>query len=189
MDISCPGRKTPLGLRHFGLIVMLLVLCSCTTQKSASPPPIRAQLPPEVTLNEDAGRGGWLIVPVRLDDGQELSFLVDTGASGTLFDKSLAPLLHRLPGSVTLRLWGGREEAELYEAPRLYLGGVPLLTGRVVATHDFKQFSALAGRRIQGCLGMDCLGHYCIQLDFSAGKLRFLDDTQADRNSGAKLFR
>ncbi|MDB6064096.1 MAG: polymerase, sigma-24 subunit, subfamily [Pedosphaera sp.] len=33
----------------------------------------------------------------------------------------------------------------------------------------------LPGRRIKGILGMDCLRHYCIQLDFETGRIRFLD--------------
>lgn len=164
----------------------LLLLCSCATKKPTPPPPVQSQLPPEIVMNEDAGRGGWVIVNVQLEGGRELPFIVDTGASGTLFDKSLAPLLHKRPGSVTLRMWGARERAELYDAPRLFLGGVPLRTGRVVATHDFKQFTAMAGRPVLGCLGMDCLRHYCIQLDFSTDKMRFLDDTHASPDQWGK---
>lgn len=171
-----------------GVLSLLLLLSSCATQKPISPPPVQSELPPEVTLNEDAGRGGWVIVNVQLEGGRELPFIVDTGASGTLFDKSLAPLLRRSRGTVTLRMWGGREQAELYDAPKLYLGGVPLRTGRVVATHDFRQFSAMAGQPVLGCLGMDCLRHYCIQLDFTADKVRFLDDTRADRGDWGKAF-
>jgi hypothetical protein len=39
-----------------------------------------------------------------------------------------------------------------------------------------------------GILGMDVLGHYCIQLDFDAGKMRFLNDEQADKQTWGRAF-
>jgi hypothetical protein len=36
------------------------------------------------------------------------------------------------------------------------------------------------GHPIMGILAMDCLKHYCIQLDFQAGKMRFLDSKHLD---------
>ncbi len=33
----------------------------------------------------------------------------------------------------------------------------------------------LLGRHVAGILGMDCLRHYCVQLDFEAKKVCFLD--------------
>ena len=35
---------------------------------------------------------------------------------------------------------------------------------------------------------MDCLDHYCIQLDFAARKVRFLDDERAARKDWGKPF-
>jgi hypothetical protein len=60
-------------------------------------------------------------------------------------------------------------------APRLALGGTPLLTGSQSYTLDFKRlpFQALSSEsegRFRGILGMDCLRHYCIQLDFGNGR-------------------
>ena len=39
-----------------------------------------------------------------------------------------------------------------------------------------------------GILGIDVLEHYCIQLDFAAGKMRFLDDQHADKSAWGKAF-
>ena len=39
-----------------------------------------------------------------------------------------------------------------------------------------------------GILGMDCLRHYCIQLDFGAGKMRFLNHNQIDAGKLGKAF-
>ena len=40
-------------------------------------------------MNQDAGRGGILIVTLRLESGEKLPFIVDTGCQVTVFDKSL----------------------------------------------------------------------------------------------------
>src|SRR5438874_1054551 len=42
-----------------------------------------------------------------------------------------------------------------------------------VATDDLRWMTP--GRPIMGVLGMDCLEHYCVQLDFTSQKMRFLD--------------
>jgi hypothetical protein len=80
--------RTLLKPRAFGVLVSLLLLCSCATGK-----PTRSQLPADVAFNKDAGRGGWLFVTLRLESGEELPFLLDTGAPWTFFDKSREPKL------------------------------------------------------------------------------------------------
>ena len=45
-----------------------------------------------------------------------------------------------------------------------------------------------ADRPIMGLVGIDVLEHYCIQLDFAAGKMRFLDDKKADKQKWGKPF-
>ena len=162
----------------------LLLLCSCATQKS-----IRSRLPADVTMNQGAGQGVMLIVTLRLESGEKLPFMVDTGSSGTGFDKSLEPKLGKRLGTGTAWHFGEKQEGGAYAAPRLYLEGTPLMmTGSNVFTYDLRPFSSAAGRPILGVLGMDVLGHYCIQLDFQAGKMRFLDDEQANNKDWGRPF-
>src|SRR5205814_2066294 len=71
--------------------------------------------------------------------------------------------------------WSRNQELELYAAPGIYSGGTRLMTSSNIATFDFKELSERAGLPIMGLLGMDCLAHYCIQFDFTSGKLRFID--------------
>src|SRR6185369_5573391 len=98
--------------------------------------------------------------------------------------------------------WGVKHRCEAYVAPTLYLNETPLLmtpapstprpilkltiakaslelpmpfSPRAVSVLDVKDLLPGYPRPIKGILGMDCLHHYCVQLDFAAGKMRFLD--------------
>ncbi len=139
-------------------------------------------------MNKDAGRGGFLEVTLQLENGEKLPFILDTGAGFILIDESLAPKLGKPIGTVNIQHWGKHEDRHVYAAPKLYLGGVLLPTGDSVVASDFKDFSKVAGHRVMGVLGMDALQHYCLQLDFTAGKIRFLDDQSADTKNWGQAF-
>lgn len=164
-------------------ILLLLISCAAPTKPGLpsshdlSPTPARSSLPTEVVMNEGAGRGDLLTVMLRIGmDGEEYPFILDTGAPGTLFDRSLESKLTRLPlGIWTVQTLNEKQKSAVYVQPALYLGNVPLVTGKLAATFDMKQLSSAIGRPIRGVLGMDCLRHYCIQLDFEAQRVRFLD--------------
>ncbi len=167
-----------------GVFLSLLLLCSCATGN-----PSRPRLPADVPLNPAAGRGGLLTVTLRLESGEELPFLVDTGTSGTLIDKSWEPKLGKPLGTATFQSWGVKSTNHVYAAPKLYLGGAPLMmTGPAIVAYDCRKDSPDASRPLMGILGMNVLEHYCIQLDFAAGKLRFLDDNRADKRKWGKAF-
>jgi hypothetical protein len=170
--------------RVFGFLVSLLLLCSCATGE-----PIRSQLPADVAFNKDAGRGTWLFVTLRLESGEQLPFLVDTGAPWTFFDKSREPKLVKRLDTATLWNFGVKHEGRTYAAPKLYLGGtLVMMTGTNVGTLDCKEIYTKAGRPVLGILGMDCLEHYCIQVDFAARKVRFLNEETANKKGWGKPF-
>lgn len=139
-------------------------------------------LPPDQILGEKVGPEDRLILTLRLSDGQAVPCLVDTGTSITTFDRSLRGLLGRRLR--TERVWSlsalGSERAGVYAAPKLYLGDVPLVTGpAVLAGHDIWNTNDPQPHKI--ILGMDCLSHYCIQLDFEEHRMRFLDSNTLNR--------
>jgi hypothetical protein len=139
------------------------------------------RLPADVTINKNAGRGDHLFVTLRLEDGRSLPFSVDTGSPVTLIDTSLEPQLGRRFGTMPVGMVGhGKKASGLYAAPRLSVGEVPLMTGSNIFAYPFKQPG--------GILGMDCLTHYCIQLDFQAGEMRFLDSDGLNTADLGKAF-
>jgi predicted aspartyl protease len=154
---------------------VLVLFCSGAAQDSVHP-----KLPAETTINKAAGRGDLLFVTVRLETGQELRFIVDTGAPGTLLDKSLETNLAKRVATRKIFWSGGKVAVDAFPAPKLYLGNTQLLSGKEVMTFDFNRLH-YPGPPIMGVLGVDCLRHYCIQLDFAAQKMRFLNPE--DRNT------
>jgi hypothetical protein len=168
--------KIILKYRALGITLSLLLLCSCaaTPQQPAIVP--ATELPADATINKEAGRGGILSVTLRMEDGEEFPFMVDTGSTGTILDKSLAQKLGKRLGIGTSAGWEGSGKADVYAAPKLYLGNTLLMTGNRVW---------IGG---SGILGMDCLKHYCIQLDFAAGKMRFLKPDQVNAAELGKAY-
>ncbi len=113
-------------------------------------------------------------------------FGVDTGGPATLMDKSLEPRLGKpLARAKFSFAQSGPRKGRVYRAPGLYLGNTRILTGKWVVTDDLSDVSF---RPLSGILGMDCLRHYCIQLDFAANKLRFLDPDQSENEELGKAF-
>jgi hypothetical protein len=191
--------RIPACLFNAGILFNLLLLCSCATEPSARRslpadvpvnPDARRSLPADVPINPDAGRGGLLMVTVQLENGRELPMILDTGAGSTVLDESLKRKLGKTLGTAPMHSVFGISTNKFYTAPKLYLGGAPLLmTGTAIVTWDVKKrLSSPAHRPVMGILGIDVLEHYCIQLDFAAGKMRFLDDQHADKSTWGKAF-
>src|SRR2546425_1499457 len=177
------------GARIIGGGVCLVLLSSCATAPIWFPADsIRPPLPTEISLNKGAGRGDNLFVTLRLDTGEELLFLVDTGSPCTVFDKSLEPKLGKRLGTTKVKWPGGKGRGSVYRAPKLYLDRTELLTAPRVLTLDLTPLPLLPGRPVRGILGMDCLRHYCVHLDFESGKMRFLDPDHLGRGNLGKAF-
>jgi len=146
-------------------------------------------LPPDTAISTNAGRGGLLFVALQMESGEEFPFMVDTGAAVTLFDISLEHGLGNRIGTNHIDHFASTYEAGVYPAPKLYLGGSPMVMDGKVFAYDFKgQLASRAGKQILGVLGMDCLKHYCLQLDFEAGKLCFLDSDRMKVETLGKAF-
>lgn len=123
---------------------------------------------------------------LRGEDGKEMLFMLDTGRPHTVLDKSLEPRLGKRLG--TQLCWepfgGGLRSEGRYHSPRLYLGDTELLTSSTVFTRDLRKVAP----GLKGILGMDCLKHYCVQMDFARHELRFLDPNDVDGSDLGKPF-
>lgn len=144
----------------------LMLLCSCATASRDSDNAPAAELPGEVTMNKSSRFTPYLMVTLHLENGTEFKCYVDTGSPSSILPKSLEPQLGERIGTHRIRtLDGSVEKVNIYAAPKIYLGDTELVSGNRVGVWT----------NAEGILGMDCLRHYCIQLDFQTRKVRFLE--------------
>jgi hypothetical protein len=180
---------TWLRVRTISLGFGLALLGSCATQNS-----VQRVLPAETSFNHEAGRGGLIVVNIYLASGEALPIIVDTGAPFCVLDKSLEPRLGKPLRHYDLHSMFGTAPTQLYKSPPLFLGGGPLMTGDTVATMDCSQLSKSmndsghSNYRVMGVLGMECLRHYCLQLDFKNQKLSFMNSRQLDQHDLGEAF-
>jgi hypothetical protein len=160
----------------------LALLCSCATRDSDRP-----VLATEAQFNKGAGSTDWLYLTLHLENGENLLLLVDTGAPVTVLDRSLEPRLGKRLRATTSRYVWREMTGGIYKAPKLYLGNTRLWTSDTVWTADLESTNA-AGQQVMGVLGMDCLRHYAIQLDFAAARMRFLDPGHVAKEGLGRAF-
>jgi hypothetical protein len=153
---------------------------------------VAAELPPgilaEVLIDTNAVAEGTLLVPLRFADHEQALFILDTGSPLTVLDRSLRTKLGKRTDRFVMQAWNIKQTGGVYPAPKLFLGDVPLITGDDVIACEMKKFSPDFPPDIKGILGLDCLQHYCVQIDFAAGKLRLLTPNAAKVLKPGKSF-
>ncbi len=179
-------------MKYFCGILSLFLFClhSIAAPISSSYTTLSAaDRPPDVPMNVDAGFGGWVVLDIHLAGGENFPVVVDTGCPTTCLDTSFESKLGNRIKTDTLWAFGVKSQINIFLTPKLFLNGTPLMKiGPYVVTHDCKQISDEVGRPVLGILGMDVLQNYCIQLDFVARKIRFLDYDHEDKDRwGAPL--
>ncbi len=137
------------------------------------------QLPSPVRMSKGAGAGMLLLLEITVKGGGKALCALDTGSPNTVLPTSFEPRLGKRLGSRRFVTLESRNEIEhLYAAPEIYLGSTRLVTGEQVGTWG----------TFEGILGMDCLRHYCIQLDFEAREVRFMDRNRSKVGQWGKPF-
>ncbi len=112
--------------------------------------------------------------------GKPLSFLVDTGSTGTRLDKKHSGLCQKKLGSRTVQeAFGVPKAVETYSIDEVFVGKLRVANCEV-ATEDLSETQKLRGRRVDGILGNNVLSEAVLQLDFDAGKARILKQYQAE---------
>ena len=130
------------------------------------------------------GDSDGLIVPVTIK-GKNYSFLVDTGATGTMYDISLRPLMGARSESQSVETADSTLRLETRLPPEGSVGKLPLPRDQPAPVVDMTSIRCVVGENIRGILGMDFLGRYVVRIDFDAGKLTF--QKKVHRNAGTAL--
>ena len=151
-------------------------------------------------LSGCAASGGSLVAEFDLDPcsdaiyvpvtcrGVEHLFLLDTGASLCVFDRSMREQLGEPIGRHYAGTMSGVEAIELYPAPPLVIGSALLDPDEQVICEDLLTAQVSLDRRISGILGMSFLEDYALELDVDGGKARILESPVPNRvGKGQKL--
>ena len=158
-------------MKHQNLGRLLFLVAGLLVSSCATPNPIQPALPPEVALNPGVSHVAPILIKVRLETGEMLTLYMDTGSPVTVLDKSLESKLGKRIGTKRIRYaWGGNARAGVYAPPALYWGDTRLKTGSTILTDDISWLTQL---KADGIIGMDCLRHYCMQIDFAGERIRF----------------
>lgn len=118
--------------------------------------------------------------------GKPLSFLVDTGSSGTWLDKKHSGLCQRKLGVRGVReAFGDSKEVETYSIDEVFVGKLRVANCEV-ATADLSETQKTRGSPVDGILGNNALSQAVLQLDYEDGKVRILKKYQAEDGEHAE---
>ena len=143
---------------------------------------------PEPPLEEFAVAtdGELLLLPVTMD-GRTYSFILDTGAALTLYDRS--SLLGPPKAIIKVKTKLGNKDFEMFDAPRSSLGRFSLGTRDLVLGCDLSLFRSVSGYDIKGIIGMDFLSQHVVQLNYETGKVSFLRTVPKDAGEPFTIHR
>ena len=167
----CTRRKILRNLIFLCFLISVGFFIGGSAQIKAKP-----DLTPDVLLAEFKIAGGPkpIILPISFD-GKEYMFLLDTGASHTIFDNSLKEKLGKPIRAIRGRAANGEIiNGELFKAPRAYLGSIDFRNCRKVAALDLGPIRSNLDQRIRGIIGIDLLKKFVVQMDFDNKKILFL---------------
>ena len=126
----------------------------------------------------------WVLVAVRVGT-KDYQFVLDTGATVSVFDVSLRSHLGPRVGSVRAGVaQGGDMQVEVHSTANARVGSLPLTKGPV-GCHDCILLRETSGCDVRGLVGMDFLKDWIITIDFDEGRLDVLPPgTGRDPNWG-----
>lgn len=162
-----PSARTAIG-RRIGMALSISALCMAAHWAYR----LGGQEEPPVVEFAVGKHGRPILVPVDLSTGERVHFLVDTGATISVFDHTLVNGTGTQTGITTLRTPAGDVYARLYKCPIASVGPLPLDVIGEVASIDLQPIRLISGDDIRGIIGMDFLRAYAFEIDFDDGKLR-----------------
>jgi len=130
-----------------------------------------------------ARHGDWPLVPVTIG-GREYQFLVDTGSTVCVVDRSLQSALSKT--GTTSRV-NGKTDMTVYQLQSAFVGKSRMpVTGPAVSI-DLRPFREMSGHDVRGILGMSFLKGRVVMFDFDAGKVAFYRSFPTDVGNAVML--
>lgn len=123
-----------------------------------------------------------ILVPVTFKEST-YSFLLDTGATNSVFDASLRPELGQTIGLGEATTATGTVKVDLFASVSATIGDMPIQTSSRLATLDLRGVRETTGYDVRGILGMDVLSQYVIRIDWGKGELAFTQTRGSDQGT------
>lgn len=115
--------------------------------------------------------GGEILIPVRINGGEEIDFLVDTGSGQTIIDRKIgAEFLLQKVGQLNVTSASGNVSVATSRVKKLEIGSA-ILTDVPVSILDLTPQSRRIGRRLAGVLGSNVLSRFALGLDYGSKEL------------------
>jgi predicted aspartyl protease len=125
-----------------------------------------------------------VIVQTSINGSKPLSFILDTGAGGSVINTKRAKELGlKLEGQSEATTGDGAVEASFVKGGKVSISGVKLPDSTLTAV-DLSGLEAGIGRRIDGILGYDVFARYVVEFDYVARKVK-LHEPKSYRYSGS----
>lgn len=117
-------------------------------------------------------RQGMIFVPVRLNGSNQLSFVLDTGSTRMLVDRTLAKTLGlKITGQGSLQGAGaGRTPIEFVQNVSIALPGLET-TGFEFSTADLQPLQSSLGVKVDGILGYEVFRRFVVTIDYESKTL------------------
>lgn len=116
-----------------------------------------------------------ILVKGRLNNGEEVDFIFDTGASETIIDRRIAAENFLLKeGQAALAALSGSIATNTTTISRLELGGLIVndMDARIL---DLSGQSRQLGRRLAGIIGTNIISKYVVAIDYGKAQITFHD--------------
>ena len=161
-------------------VPILAIVLSAPTLRAGGEPPPAAPAARDVLERFSFDRDcPLLLLPIELK-GKKYRFALDTGASRSVYDSSLVPILGSSIETNEVGTPGGTTVVPLYHAPDAKLGRLTLPKDSPVAVADLHRLREVSGEEVYGLIGMDFLSHVVLRIDPDRGEIVFLRTTGSD---------
>ena len=130
-----------------------------------------------------------VLLQVKVNGSKPLSFILDTGASGTVISENKAKELGlKLEGQADASTQGGSIEASLAQNVSLRLSKDVELSKVTLAAIRLDGLDAGFGRKIDGILGYDIFASYVVEVDYASKIVRFHEPQTFEYRGRGKTF-
>lgn len=161
-------------IRGFSILLLGLLALGCNVPSAVSPGSPSETAPGEVNFKLAGPNDAALIVPVKINGTGPYDFVLDTGATFTCVDQSLAEQL-KLPdwsGPLgTVIITGGEGQMGFVKIDKLEVGNTAGASELVACKLDLSRMQP-PGFGIKGLLGLNFLKNYRLTIDFERTSLR-----------------